>query len=164
MPKNTLLIRSVAVLVGIAALLFIFGEAMSVWRGASEARKADVGAAALAANRDEAIEKKRAELRAGVTANFEPRSAEEKAIAQKAIAQEEIEKMKLYDKGKDQALKSPIVTAPDGRRVHEIGLVPLSEFEPWVKKLPTTPSLRSDSGQELYKLEPDWWLTEATPR
>jgi len=66
MPQNTILFRTVAVLVGIAALLFILGEAMSVWRATSEARKADVEAATLTSNRDLIVKNKEVEMKAGV--------------------------------------------------------------------------------------------------
>jgi hypothetical protein len=113
MSRNPLLMRTVAVLVGIAALLFIFGEAMSVWRAMSEAKKADVEAAALAANRDLVIEKKRAQLLAGVKSNFDRSYVGQDAVASK--------------KDRDH---------PDPR-----GL----------------PPLKTDSGAELAKLQPDWY-------
>jgi hypothetical protein len=62
MPGNALLVRTVAMLIGIAALLFIYVEGMSAWKVTSEAKKAAVEADVLSANRELIIENKASEM------------------------------------------------------------------------------------------------------
>lgn len=100
---------------------------------------------------------------AGVPTGFEAQP-----ISPDEIERERAELAALYGRARSIALRSPIVRAPDGRMVHEIGLVPEDDFKQTPMRregqLPNTPSIDTDAGRQLYKLAPDWWLAdEAAP-
>ena len=100
----------------------------------------------------------------GVATDFE-----HKPIPPEQIERERARMAALYDIARPIALNSPVVKAPDGRMVHEIGLIPendlpKSDFR-FMSGLMTnatklnTPSINTDAGKDLYQHVPKWWLT-----
>jgi len=59
----------------------------------------------------------------------------------------------------EEVMRSPVVVAPDGRRVHSLGFAFLSWDQKWV----TTPSLTTDAGKQLYNVGPQHFIEEKAP-